>query len=290
MRILLTGATGFVGRCILETLSVNPNFEIDTVSRTKFNSKERQAKLSHYCVDLARDNINQLLRLKKYNILIHAAWLGLPSRNPEINSLNLQIASALFEQFASTGGEAIIGIGSCLEYGDSVGSITETDLGRNIGDFGLKKRSLALQLSKLDIPYLWLRPFYLFGPYQHKNSLFHLTINNSSSESYSWLKEPMAVNDFVSINDLGNLIMQLIQDKLWLGELNVGSGNPMLNIEFANTIRELLGKKPYEYSTQIDVGMSANLKKLREAVPNFRFTSLSSSLSASLELQSKVKF
>lgn len=278
MKILVTGSTGFIGSNVLKSFIGENNFKIETIS---FNNQINQRKIvssEHHMFDLEHADLTDFLRAKKFDLLIHAAWSGLPNKSQELNAKNLHMSSVLFEKFANEGGKAIVGLGSCLEYGKRTGRIPETDLGDSLSDFGVKKRELCARLARLGIPYLWLRPFYLYGTNQHQNSILNLAIKNLSTDSADWIKDPFTGNDFVVINDFCKLLKILIQNKLWLEELNIGTSSPTQNIEFVNKIRRLLGKRDYDYFEKEFHCLSADLTKLRTALPHFSFLNTSEGL------------
>jgi nucleoside-diphosphate-sugar epimerase len=279
MRILLTGATGFVGSSILQNLCQDSNLELEVISKSKKIEESVNSITIHHFYDFEKESLRSVLRQKKFDVLVHAAWQGLPDRCPELNSQNLNITSNLFEEFVNSGGKVIIGLGSCLEYGTRCGQVSESDSGSNLSDFGFAKRFLSSQLSKFGVPYVWIRPFYLYGPGQHPNSLLNLSLKYLSSDDSTWMIEPYLANDFTHVHDLGRLVHTLIKGELWIGELNAGTSLSTRNIEFVNSVRKLVGKSEYSVVSHDDyVGMSADLTKLRRFLPDFSFLNLNDGL------------
>jgi len=274
MKILLTGATGFVGSSILSHLIQDESLELETISKKKPVNHSWQYATKHQICDFESDCLRTLFHQRNYDLLVHAAWQGLPNRSPEINSRNAEFSAKLFKEFARAGGKAIVGLGSCLEYGEKNGSISENDLGHNLSNFGLVKRSLLKQLMGLGIPYLWVRPFYLYGINQHTDSLLKIALRYLSHDDFTWMREPFAANDFTSVEDLGRLIHEAIKRELWLGELNVGTSILTQNVEFVNLVRRLKKEKEYEISQREFQGISADLTKLKESFPEFSFKKL----------------
>ncbi len=166
MKILLTGATGFIGRHLLQQNLVG---EIHVMTRQSSNFQD--SNIVQHLVDL-RDvpRVREIASLK-FDSLIHLAWSGLPSLTRENNRLNLSIGKNLIDIFSDSGVKEISMIGSCLEYGSLDGLVSETDVGVNISHFGESKLQLLDYLSSKYSNFRWMRIFYAYGPHQHDNSL-----------------------------------------------------------------------------------------------------------------------
>ena len=129
MRILLTGANGFIGKNYLDSTI---NEKITTISRSNFYSKKIY---KHIKGDLTDVDFLKKIATDKYDVIIHAAWAGLPERTRELNYKNLVMYKNIVNIFREIPETNHIFLGSCLEYGELTGITSEQTPGFDIDDF-----------------------------------------------------------------------------------------------------------------------------------------------------------
>src|SRR4051794_6956500 len=115
-RVLVTGASGFVGRQVLAPLAAL-GLEVHAVARRPGAG----AAIWHRAdlLDLAAQR--RLLREIRPVLLVHAAWYVAHGRfwtAPE-NADWLEASTALAAQFVEAGGGRFLGLGSAAEYADA---------------------------------------------------------------------------------------------------------------------------------------------------------------------------
>ena len=115
-RVLLTGATGFIGRHILERVQSAGFKEIHAVCR---HPPAEEGRATWHAVDL-RDPAAaaRLVAEVRPSHLLHAAWIATPVvylQAPE-NLDWLASGLALARAFGEAGGRRFLGVGSSAEY------------------------------------------------------------------------------------------------------------------------------------------------------------------------------
>ena len=200
MKILLTGAGGFIGKNYLEnTISTN----IFTVSKSITESKKIY---KNYVGDLSDVGFIKKIASEKFDVIIHTAWIGLPKRTTNLNLLNLSMYKNIIDIFSTSQGAKHIFLGSCLEYGNLIGRASESTKGIEIDSFGQIKLDLFDYVKLSGITYSWIRLFYLFGPHQHINSLTRSLYREILKKQEISLINPNKTHDFIYIKDVVALI------------------------------------------------------------------------------------
>ena len=115
-RLLVTGATGFLGRHVSKLLGAG-GFEVHTASRTKDGGREF-GTVEHVTDLLAAGAPTALVQSIQPSHLLHLAW-STPRSQSWMGIENLAWVSAsleLFRAFVETGGKRAVFAGSCAEY------------------------------------------------------------------------------------------------------------------------------------------------------------------------------
>jgi nucleoside-diphosphate-sugar epimerase len=254
MKILLTGASGFIGKNYLESTGYK---KISTISTSNLEFKKLY---KHRTGDLKDKDFLKKVSTEKYDVIIHAAWAGLPGKTEDLNILNFNMYKNILNSFSNNPETNHIFLGSCLEYGSIRGIVNENDKGQNIEDFGQKKLDLLNYIQESGLKYNWIRLFYIYGKYQHTNSLInsiHKDIYNNRRISLQNINKS---HDFMYIKDAVSLIDMVLSNNLSNGVFNCGSGN-LTSIGFiTNNILEIMGKYPL-FQVQTEPGLTADISK-----------------------------
>jgi nucleoside-diphosphate-sugar epimerase len=161
MIILATGATGFIGKHVVNKLLAE-NFDVYYLSRNN-GQKERCFQANIF----DKDAIEAVIKKIKPDILVHFAWEvehGKYWDNPD-NKIYKDASINLFLTFLHYGGKKIIGAGSCAEYCTSVKPTIENTIINNsaLSLYGQAKREVYEWLEQNVEDFIWLRIFGVYG-------------------------------------------------------------------------------------------------------------------------------
>jgi nucleoside-diphosphate-sugar epimerase len=279
-KILVTGATGFIGNYVIQELLLKDCMVIATSSdQAKAMNTAWYSQVKYIPFNLKElDNSVDLYTLfGEPTALIHLAWEGLPNyKNPIHVEENLPRQYAFLSNMINNGLNDLLVTGTCFEYGMQEGCLREDMETRPANAYGVAKDQLRKQLEVLaaqrQIHLKWVRLFYMYGKGQSANSLFsQLDRALANAESVFNMSGGEQERDYLPVEEAAaNIVAIALQNKV-KGIINCCSGIPVAVKDFVlgylktngQNIRLNLGYYPYnDYEPMIFWGDIQKLKKV----------------------------
>jgi nucleoside-diphosphate-sugar epimerase len=228
-RIILTGASGFIGHHLLPLLTSN-GFEVHAVARNIPIDATRDVQW-HSADLLAPGVARSLARTIAATHLVHLAWNVTPGQFwTAPDNLDWVAASlALYRGFAEAGGTRALFIGTCAEYDWRQDRLDEADTPcRPETLYGVAKHSLYLLLraaaERDNVSLAWARLFFLYGPREPRVRLIPDVITSILQNQPALCGNGLAERDFMYVTDVAGALLAVL-NSTYAGPINVASGS-----------------------------------------------------------------
>lgn len=242
MRILVTGATGFIGNyVILELLKRGAQHIVATASSAhKARQMEWFDKVTFVEHDIhATATENLFGKFGRPDVMIHLAWGSLSDFKSQRHVDEVLPAHRAFlTNLLQNGLQDLTCTGTCLEYGMREGELSEDmdcrpTIAYPIAKDLLRKELEALQ-QQMGFSFKWVRLFYMYGKGQTPKSILPLLEKAlDNNEQVFNMSKGEQVRDYLPVTAISeNIIIFAMQQKI-TGVINCCSGIPI-------TIRQLV--------------------------------------------------
>jgi len=227
MRVLLTGASGFIGVPLLKKLS-QEGHQVLALSRSIPTKRENSIEWLGCDLSSPESYANKVKEFSP-EVLIHLAWQDIPNFSLEKSRINLDQSLELisFVIELSTCRKIIVS-GSCFELNQLQGECSEATQGKVKDHFTWAKNALYSWLNMMckqkDIQLLWMRIFYAYGPHQRSESLIPSILTNLKQGKLPELRTPKNANDFIYVDDIANAFSKAVLVNNSSMIYNLGSG------------------------------------------------------------------
>lgn len=262
MKVLVTGATGFIGDHVINTLLKRGPVTIiaSSSSAAKASKKGWFGKVEFVEHDIHAPATGNLFDLfKRPDAMIHLAWGSLSNfKSEEHVSTVLPAHRAFLGNLLHNGLKDLTCIGSCLEYGLQEGELSEEMESRPTIAYPIAKNLLREELEvlrkELSFSFKWIRLFYMYGEGQNPKSILPLLEQALERHDPEFnMSGGEQERDYLPVSTISENIVTLALQQHTEGIINCSSGVPItvkqlvLNYlqEKQKSIKLNLGYYPY---------------------------------------------
>lgn len=252
MKVLVTGATGFVGSCLTRRL-VEMNYEVHIFIRSnsdRWRIADLTERVHSHEVDL-RDagTVEKAVGQICPAVICHLATYGGFSSQKDTTAIfesNLTGTVNLVKACEKIKFDCFINTGSSSEYGIKANPMSERDILEPVGDYGVSKAAATLfcrsRALEKGLPIITLRLFSPYGPWDDSQRLIPYVIKSLLRGEPPRLSTPKSVRDFIYIDDVLDVFLKAIKVPLPGGSIfNIGSGVQSSIDDVVSIISETIG-------------------------------------------------
>ena len=249
--ILLTGATGFVGRQVLRELGKR-NCKVRLIVRDGSQSRIAQSNAIEaviatadlwsesvaWCADVCRD----------VDSVIHVAWYAEPGqylaspKNLECLAGTLRLAQGASRAKV----RRFVGVGTCFEYDLGAGYLSVATPLRPSTPYAAAKAAAFMALSQYlpqqGVEFAWCRLFYLYGEDEDDRRLVPYLRAKLSAGEPADLSSGSQLRDYLDVGEAGRMIVEHALGPA-RGPVNICSGTPVTVRELAERIADEYGRR-----------------------------------------------
>lgn len=255
MKILVTGATGFIGSHLIKELVQQGYAPVAAGrDRARLDLLSDTYGIETVCFDINSPEKIDLLPLGNLDTVIHLAWGALDNYNC-LSHIEKELPAHynFLKTLILSGVKKVLVAGTCFEYGLQDGNLCEHQMVSPVTSYAIAKDSLRRYLSLLQksqaFTLIWLRFFYLFGAGQEKQSLLSQLDSAIANGNPTFPMSPgEQLRDYLPVEDAARLTSLLITETEANGIFNICSGVPI-------SIRKLAEKRVAQLGSQIKLDL-----------------------------------
>lgn len=228
MKLLITGASGYIGRHIINQF-INTEHKIIA---NDFSNPGINCDNIEYNGKNLFESENPYEETGRPDVCIHLAWKDGFIHNSNAHMEYLSDHYKFIDKMLSAGLKQIVIMGSMHEVGYFEGAIDENTPCNPLSMYGIAKdslrRSSKLLAEKYNAVWQWIRAYYIYGDDKRGNSIFakiqQAVENGKTTFPFTTGKNKY---DFIHIDTLANMIAAVASQKEVDGIINCCSGKPV---------------------------------------------------------------
>ena len=228
MRILITGANGYVGSHVVKRLL---DMEHDVIAcDIQSNFIDNRATIIDVNIFEEQGNLFEIFL--KPDVCLHLAWRNGFVHNAPAQIGDLSTHYRFLTNLIDGGLKHLAVMGSMHEVGYWEGKIDENTPCNPLSQYGIAKdalrRSMTLYCKGQNVTLQWLRGYYIYGDDQRNHSIF-TKLQEADNKGQEWFPFTTGKTkyDFITVEDFATQIACAITQDEITGIINCCSGDPI---------------------------------------------------------------
>lgn len=228
MKVMVTGAAGYIGRHVVDAL-LKQNHQVIAVDRVPLEADGVTA----LDIDIFSGDPDIYEKAGRPDSLIHLAWIDGFVHNSKTHLEYLPLHYLFMENMLQGGLPQLVVMGTMHEIGYWEGAIKEDTPTNPLSLYGIAKNALRQSLSVLQAKYpaavfQWLRGYYIYGDDAHSHSIFTKLIQAAEEGKKKFpFTSGRNLYDFIHVDDLAFQIAACGTQREVTGVINCCSGKPV---------------------------------------------------------------
>lgn len=277
MRVVLTGATSFLGRYLVNELG-RRNAEVLAIIRPNSSKRDMYTKYPHVrTILIDMDDTDAWIEaIGSADYFLHLGWDGVGASGRSdvaIQQKNIQIAMRCISGAEALGCKAFLFAGSQAEYGPQTGSISEDTPCNPVIEYGKAKLQVCEQgiARPSFMKYYHARIFSVYGEGDHPWALIPKCIRTLCAGETMNLSSCMQYWNYMYAEDAAYVLCGLLLSGAESGIYNVASKDTRRLKEFVEVIYASCGKRgrlcfgTYHY-TESPVSLQPDISRINRVI------------------------
>ena len=296
-KILITGASGFIGSHIVENL-ISGDFQIMALKRTTtdcWRCSSFNDQIVWIDIDSEGAWKNYIVNFKP-TIIIHAAWIGVEAGERDDLSMQVKNINFLVELLKIAKGlrlDKFIVLGSQAEYGVLNGKVSEEEIVSPVTAYASVKIA-SMHICKTfceqnNIAWIWIRVFSVFGERESENWLIPSIIKKMKTAMEVDLTAGNQKYAYLYVQDFAGIIKKICMQVFPSGVYNISADKTISLKQLISAIKNKLnsssslnwGILPYRVNQSMHI--EGDITKLISQIGPCQFTDLSVALDKTIK-------
>lgn len=250
MRILVTGAGGFIGARVVQEL-VEAGHEVAALLRVTGDYRRLSKCLSRITVvraDLSNSEaLGAAITHYRPEGCIHLAWYAVPGSylTSVQNVASLEASLQLLRLLSDVGCQNIVAAGTCAEYAPADAPLLEDSPTRPETLYAATKFAFGLVGREFaacnGVNFAWGRIFHLYGPEEDKRRMVPALVDALLAGRPFHASAGDQVRDYLHVDDVARAFRTLIEREA-TGVFNIASGEAVTIRELMETAQRIAGR------------------------------------------------